>query len=260
MTTDGGGRGDRLDADQTMALVAIAQDPEAPAADRSRAEETLLMAFRGLARGIANRYANPSVDRDDLNAVADRGLLDSVRRFDPSKGAGFSTYATATIAGSIKRYYRDTTWSVGVPRRIRDLTVPIRRLEAEFEQTHRRRPTAQELAAALNVELDDVLEALDALGVYATRSIHGLDDDDWSDLNRLHDEELGYAIVERREALRPALDDLPPRERTIIIGTYFQRRTQAQIAAELGVSQVHVSRLLRKALLGLRATLTAGED
>ncbi|MFI0434001.1 MAG: sigma-70 family RNA polymerase sigma factor [Candidatus Nanopelagicales bacterium] len=244
-----------LDDDQAQGLIATAQDPDAGAAERMRAEEQLLVAFRGLARGIAHRYANGRAERDDLNAVADRGLLDSIRRFDPTNGASFSTYASVTIAGSIKRYFRDSTWSVGVPRRIRDLTVQIRPAEAALEQRNGRKPTPQQLADALGVSLDDIVEAIDAMGAYQARPLAGLDGD-WSQQTRLQAEELGYAIVERRETLRPALDALPERERLIIIGTYFRQRSQASIAAELGVSQVHVSRLLRKALAQLREGLS----
>jgi len=249
-----------LDGGGVPALLAIVHDEHSAAADRSAAEAQLVQAFRGLSRGIANRYANGRVERDDLYAVADAGLLAAIRRFDPAKGASFPTFATVTIAGGIKRHFRDSTWSLGVPRRIRDLSVRLRSAEASLEQRTGCKPTAQQLAAELEVPLDDVVEALGATGAYATSSIDaGATVDgggEWSEADRLQAEEVGYAVVEHRELLRPALDSLSERERLIVIATFFRHQSQTQIAEQLGVSQVHVSRLLRKALERLRASLT----
>lgn len=243
-----------LPDDEVQQLLAVVGDDQASAAQREDAEARLVLAFRGLSRAIAHRYANGRADREDLYAVAEVGLLAAIRRFDPDKGAPFPAYAAVTISGGIKRYFRDSTWSLGVPRRIRDLSVRLRSAEAALEQRTGSKPTAQQLAAELDVTLDDIVEALGAAGAYATAPLTA-GEDERSEIDRFQVEEVGFAIVEHRELLRPALDALPERERRIIIGTFFRHRSQAQLAEQLGISQVHVSRLLRKALSQLRASL-----
>ena len=197
---------------------------------------------------------------DDLTQVATIGLIKSIDRFDLDRGVEFSTYATPTIVGEIKRHFRDKGWAVRVPRRLQELKLALAKAIGELAQNLGRAPTVAELAAHLQMSEEEVLEGLESANAYSTVSLDAPDsgDDDAPAVA----ESLGMVDealegVEYRESLKPLLEQLPPREKRILLLRFFGNMTQSQIATELGISQMHVSRLLARTLAQLREGLTS---
>ena len=219
------------------------------------AREELITRYLPLVRALARRFASRGQPVEDLIQVGSIGLIKAVDRFDLDRGVELSTYATPTILGEIKRYFRDKGWAVKVPRSLQDLNVRLNRvMEALTVELHRS-PTIAELAAAIGVSEEEVVEALESGRAYSSVSIFsgGPDDDESSSLlDSLGGEEEAYEVFEQRRVLAPAMERLDPRERLILHLRFFEGMTQTQVAARIGISQMHVSRLIRKSIESLR--------
>ncbi|USQ83416.1 RNA polymerase sigma factor SigF [Streptomyces phaeoluteigriseus] len=214
-----------------------------------------------LVEHLARRFRNRGEPLDDLTQVATIGLIKSVDRFDPDRGVEFSTYATPTVVGEIKRHFRDKGWAVRVPRRLQELRLSLTTATAELSQLHGRSPTVHELAERLAISEEEVLEGLESANAYSTLSLDVPDTDDESPAvaDTLGAEDEALEGVEYRESLKPLLEDLPPREKRILLLRFFGNMTQSQIAQEVGISQMHVSRLLARTLAQLREKLLVEE-
>jgi len=211
----------------------------------------------GLAEYLARRFSNRGEQLDDLVQVASLGLLKAVDRFEPSRGVEFSTYATHTIVGELKRHFRDKGWAVRAPRRMQELYLRLGKVVSSLSQELGRSPTIPELAADAQVSEEEVLEALEAGQAYRFSSLDapgGGDDDDGDTLSaHLGGEDPRLLEAEHRAALSPLIERLAPRDQTILHLRFFVGMTQSEIADQLGISQMHVSRLLARSLNQLRA-------
>lgn len=211
-----------------------------------------------LADHIARRFSGRGEPYEDLVQIARLGLVNAVKRFDVQAGSEFVSFAVPTIMGEVRRHFRDHGWSVKVPRRLKELHLRLGAATAEMSQRLGRAPNASELAAELGLERDEVVEGLIAGSSYATKSIDGgrdADDDAPSIAGSLGDTDPGMAQIDDREMLRPALAKLPAREREVLRLRFFESMTQSQIAQRVGLSQMHVSRLLSRTLAQLRDEL-----
>jgi len=211
-----------------------------------------------LVEHLARRFRNRGEPLDDLVQVATIGLIKSVDRFDPERGVEFSTYATPTIVGEIKRHFRDKGWAVRVPRRLQELRLSLSTATGELSQRLGRAPTVHELAGHLKLTDEEVLEGLESANAYSTLSLDVPDqgdDDAPAVADALGSDDEALEGVEYREALRPLLAELPAREKKIVLLRFFGNMTQSQIADEIGISQMHVSRLLARTLAQLREGL-----
>lgn len=223
-----------------------------------RKVDEIVRLYLPLADAVARRFARRGEPQDDLVQVARLGLLLAVQRFDTKLGTGFISFAVPTIMGGLRRHFRDNTWSVRVPRRLKELNGQLNIATSELYQRFGRTPTVAELAEELGAECDEVIEALLARNCRRTIAIDGgMDDDDGprapiSALGRTDDL---LERIESQETVRLLLQTLPDRERTVMQLRFFESRTQTEIALRLGVSQMHVSRLLRKSLSCLRHQL-----
>ncbi|MCS6861333.1 MAG: SigB/SigF/SigG family RNA polymerase sigma factor [Abditibacteriales bacterium] len=225
-------------------------------ADALRAQ--LIKRNERLVRFLAHKFKDKGEPLEDLIQQGMIGLINAIDRYDPDRGVKFSTYATPTILGEIKRYFRDKTWSVKVPRRIQELNLLVHRIADELTQELGRSPTLTELAQAVGASEEDVLEALEIGKAYDPISLDsessGSDKEDTP--TTLEEHVRGQdSTMENWEThlwLKDALQRLPPRERRVVELTFFEGLSQLEIAKELGMSQMHVSRLLRKALARLR--------
>ena len=231
----------------------------ADSVERDRAREEIVRRCMPLAEHIAHRFDGRGEPREDIAQVARLGLVNAVNRFDVECGSDFVSFAVPTIMGEVRRYFRDNSWAVKVPRRLKELHLQLGSATGEMSQRLGRAPTPSELAAELDLEREEVVEALIAGSGYNTLSIDsgGIgDDDDTPPLTETlgsHDTNLDR--IENHEALRPLLDALPERERTVIVLRFFESLTQSQIAERVGISQMHVSRLLARTLARLRDEL-----
>jgi RNA polymerase sigma-B factor len=214
-----------------------------------------------LVEHLARRFRNRGEPLDDLTQVATIGLIKSVDRFDVERGVEFSTYATPTIVGEIKRHFRDKGWAVRVPRRLQELRLSLTTATGELSQQHGRSPTVHELAERLGISEEEVLEGLESANAYSTLSLDVPDTDDESPAvaDTLGAEDDALEGVEYRESLKPLLAQLPQREQRILVLRFFRNMTQSQIATEVGISQMHVSRLLARTLAQLRDKLLLEE-
>jgi RNA polymerase sigma-B factor len=222
------------------------------------AREQLVVRLLPLARQLATRYRNAGESQEDLVQVACVGLLKAVDRYDPQRGGGFTRYAVPTMLGELKRHFRDKGWSVHVPRATQELVLKVNEALGVLPAKLGRSPRPRDIADAIGAPVEDVLEAMEAATAYEATSLDaprpGRDeDDDWSYADSLADEEAGYELVEIGETLRGTLTALPERERLILRLRFEQDMTQAEIAERVGVSQMHVSRLLRRSLARLSA-------
>ena len=212
-----------------------------------------------LADHIARRFEGRGEPRDDLVQVARVGLVNAVVRFDVEAGSDFVSFAVPTIMGEVRRHFRDNSWSVKVPRRLKELHLRLGAATADLSQKLGRAPTATELAAELGMDRDEVVEGLVAGSSYKTLSIDsggGSDEDEARAIaDTLGDVDTGLDRIEDQESLRPLLEALPERERTVLVLRFFESMTQTQIAERVGISQMHVSRLLAKSLARLRDQL-----
>lgn len=225
-----------------------------------KAREELITRYLPLVRSLARRFISRGQSVQDLVQVGSVGLIKAIDRFDRGRGVELSTYATPTILGEIKRYFRDRGWAVKVPRALQDLNVRLNRVIERLTTEYGRSPTIAELAAACDTTEEEVLEALESGRAYASLSIYSgsqsEDDDSFELLDYLGEEEQEFEVVERRQFLAPAMKMLDERERLILHLRFFEGMTQTQIAARVGISQMHVSRLIRKSIGVLRDNMT----
>lgn len=254
-----GGHDDPSDRSGARALFTELHRLPANSPERAELRNQLVRMHLPLVEHLARRFRNRGEPLDDLTQVATIGLIKSVDRFDPDRGVEFSTYATPTVVGEIKRHFRDKGWAVRVPRRLQELRLSLTSATAELSQRHGRAPTVHELAARLSISEEEVLEGLESANAYSTLSLDVPDTDDESPAvaDTLGAEDDALEGVEYRESLKPLLEELPPREKKILLLRFFGNMTQSQIATELGISQMHVSRLLARTLAQLREGLTA---
>lgn len=219
-----------------------------------RERNQLVEAHRHLADYHVRRYGGKGPSDDDLRQVALLAILRAVERFDPEMGVTFGTFANRTIDGEMKRYLRDRTWSVRPPRRAQELHLELRRTDEDLTQSLGRSPTVPELATALGVEVDDVLEALEVSGARRATSLDQPvgGDDDHTRGDRLGSVDINYAAIDHRLLVEELLDGLDERDRLIVQRRFFENRSQDEIANELGVSQSYLSRMLRRILVELR--------
>jgi RNA polymerase sigma-B factor len=224
------------------------------ARDREPAlRDELVSAHLGLAEYLARRFANRGESLDDLVQVASLGLLKALDRFDPERGVEFSTYATHTIVGELKRHFRDKGWSIRAPRRMQELYLRLGKVVASMGQELGRSPTIAELAMEVKVSEEEVLEALEAGQAYRSASLDVATEEGETLAARLGEEDPSLEDAERRATLSPLLAQLPDRERLILQMRFFDGLTQSEIATRLQISQMHVSRLLSRSLAQLRS-------
>ena len=225
---------------------------------RSHLRDELVELHLPLVHHLARRYRDRGEPLDDLVQVGTIGLIKAVDRFETERGVEFSTYATPTIIGEVKRHFRDKGWAIRVPRRLQELRIALAQATAELSQENRRSPTVAELAVHVGVGEDEVLEGLESAGAYSTLSLDApeqADPESGAVGGSIGIDDEGLENVEHRESLRPLLSKLPPRERRILVLRFFGELTQSQIAEQVGISQMHVSRLLAKTLTQLRSDL-----
>ena len=229
-----------------------------------KAREQLIEQYMSLVRSLARRYSYRGEQLEDLVQIGAIGLIKAIDRFDLERGVELTTYATPNIIGEIKRHFRDKGWSVRVPRGLQELNVQLSRLVEQLTVQLARSPTIPELAKAAGVEEEEVLEALESGRAYTSLSLSvgggGGDDDDLDPLESLGTEEHQYEVSEDRAVLAPGFKVLDERERTILQLRFFEGLTQSQIAQQVGISQMHVSRLIRRSLEKIRETIAEDEE
>jgi RNA polymerase sigma-B factor len=272
MTLDGGsgpqgsdlGRGalpGRMDGarEQHAWLFGQFRDTTALEASRLAARDGLVALHLPLVEHCARRFRNRGEPFEDLVQVGTIGLIKSIDRFDLGRGVEFSTYATPTIIGEIKRYFRDKGWAIRVPRRLQELRMQIGATTAELTQVLGRSPTPRELAEAIGCSVEEIVEGIESSNAYSTLSLDATDDSgedggvSMLEVIGLDDDELEQ--IEIRESIKPLIEALPSREKQILLLRFFKNKTQSEIASEIGVSQMHVSRLLSRTLAQLRRSL-----
>jgi RNA polymerase sigma-B factor len=224
------------------------------------ARDELARLFQPLAEYLARRFYGRGEPLEDLIQVANLGLLKAIDRFDLSRGVKFSTYATATIVGELKRHFRDKGWALRVPRRLQEAGMKVGRTVTEMYQDLGRAPTVAEIGERTGLSEDEVLEAMETAHAYTTASLDApTDEEGTTSLEKLGSEEERFELLEGWTSVAPAIRDLPIRERTILYLRFFRGLTQTQIAEEMGISQMHVSRLLSRTLRDLRQRVGSSE-
>jgi RNA polymerase sigma-B factor len=228
------------------------------------AREQLIEQYMSLVRSLARRYSYRGEQLEDLVQIGAIGLIKAIDRFDVNRGVELTTYATPNIIGEIKRHFRDRGWSVRVPRGLQELNIQLSRLIEQLTVQHGRSPTIPELAKAAGVTDEEVLEALESGRAYSSLSLSagsgGHDEDGELDpLESLGTEEHQYEVSEDRAVLAPGFRVLDERERKILHLRFFEGLTQSQIAQQVGISQMHVSRLIRRSLEKIREEIAADQ-
>jgi len=235
------------------------EEADADSPERTYVRDTLIELNLPLVRYAAARFRSRNEPMEDIVQVGTIGLIKAIDRFDCERGVEFPTFAMPTVVGEIKRFFRDTSWSVRVPRRLQELRLALTKASDDLAQKLDRSPTVPELAAVLGVSEEDVVDGLAVGNAYTASSLDSpsLEDDggEGSLADRLGYEDMALEGVEYRESLKPLLAKLPPRERQIIMLRFFANMTQSQIGEEVGISQMHVSRLLTRTLAQLREGL-----
>ncbi|MEA2424659.1 MAG: polymerase sigma-B factor [Thermoleophilaceae bacterium] len=225
------------------------------------AREELVQRHLPLVRSLARRYAGRGESLEDIEQVGAIGLLKAIDRYDLEREVSLTTYATPNVVGEIKRHFRDKGWAIRVPRGLQELNAKmsstIERLTIKFERS----PTIAEIAQELDTTPEQVLEAMEAGSAYSTVSLStgpggGGDDENYDPMESIGTEDEEFERTEQRASLEPALDQLPEREREILRMRFEEGLTQTQIADKIGISQMHVSRLIRKSLARMRDHLT----
>jgi RNA polymerase sigma-B factor len=240
-------------------FVALRQMP-AESHEYCRQRERIVARCLALADHVASHFARRGEGLDDLTQVARLGLMNAINRFDPAKGPSFIGFAVPTMMGEVRRYFRDHSWGMRVPRRLRELHVQITRSTGELAQQPGRAPTAGELAKVLGVPREEIIECLIAGDAYRLESLDGPLGADGSGKPRLVADAVGgldpqIENITDREAVRVLVAALPPRERQVLHMRFFESMTQSQIAERIGVSQMQVSRILANTLRCLRDQL-----
>jgi RNA polymerase sigma-B factor len=226
------------------------------------ARDRLVEEMLPLVRSLASKYGGRGEQVEDLVQVGAIGLIEAIDRFDLERGVELTTYAVPTIVGEIRRHFRDKAWALHVPRRLKELNLKLSRMLDELTADLGRSPTIAELAAAAGVEEEEVIDALESSQAYTARSLSTPTDEDGDAdlLDTLGVDERGYDEIEDSSLVFSGLDGLDERERRIVELRFFQGLTQSQIAAEIGISQMHVSRLLRRALETMRGRIEARRE
>jgi RNA polymerase sigma-B factor len=248
-----------IDAHVRILLARLVDLPEGHT-DRARIRERVIELYLPLAEYLARRFRNRGEPYDDLSQVAVIGLIKSVDGFDPSRGVEFASYAIPTIVGELKRHFRDKGWSVRVPRRLQELKLEIAKAVSELTQQLQRSPTVADLATHLGLPEDEILAGLDTANAYSALSLHtpvAGEESGPEVVDLLGDDDPSLRSVEDRATLRPLIRRLPEREQRIIALRFFGNMTQSQIADQIGISQMHVSRLLARSLKQLRDGMLA---
>ncbi len=242
-----------LDRADKKALLAIFQEF---ASTRDRAlRDQLIEAHLGLAEYLARRFSNRGEPLDDLVQVASLGLVKAVERFDPSRGLEFTTFATPTIVGELKRHFRDKGWAVRVPRRVQELHLRVTGVIDDLQLELGRSATVAEIAVRAGTSEDEVIEAVDAGSAYRSTSLdasRGDDEESPGLLGQLGEIDPELARAESRTELNPLMAELASREQLMLYLRFYEGKTQSEIAKRLGISQMHVSRLLSRSLERLR--------
>ena len=229
------------------------------------ARKQLIEQYMSLVRSLARRYSYRGEQLEDLVQIGAIGLIKAIDRFDVNRGVELTTYATPNIIGEIKRHFRDRGWAVRVPRGLQELNIQLSRLIEELTVQHARSPTIAELAKGAGVSEEEVLEALESGRAYSSLSLSagsaGHDEDGELDpLDSLGTEEHQYEVSEDRAVLAPGFRVLDERERKILHLRFFEGLTQSQIAQQVGISQMHVSRLIRRSLEKIREEIAAEQS
>ncbi|KPH96994.1 RNA polymerase, sigma 28 subunit, Sig B/F/G subfamily [Actinobacteria bacterium OV450] len=229
-------------------------------ADYSYVRNTLVELNLSLVKYAARRFRGRSEPMEDIVQVGTIGLIKAINRFDPERGVEFTTFAMPTIVGEIKRFFRDTSWAVKVPRRLQELRIDAAKAHDALEQDLGREPTDAELAGHLNVTHEELAEGQKAAHAYSARSLDAPAQEEgerhpYADRPSLGEEETAYDTIDCLESLKPILAGLPARERTLLSLRFGDGLTQSEIGERLGLSQMHVSRLLSRTLTTLRASL-----
>ncbi len=238
----------RQDTKMLFAQLRETEDPEI--------REQLARLHLPLVEYLAKRFKDRGEPLDDLVQVGSVGLLKAIDRFDLDRGVEFSTYATPTIVGELKRYFRDKGWAVRVPRRLQELSLRLNKVVAQLTQELGRSPTVPEIANQVGVSEEEVLEALESGQAYSTTSLDapaGNDEEETPQrLERMGENDVALDNLEYFASLAPLIEELPEREREILYLRFFRGMTQSKIADHVGISQMHVSRLLTRILEFLR--------
>ena len=239
------------DRDHVRALFLQLRD-----APEDAVRQELIEAHLGLVEYLARRFAGRGEPLEDLVQVGTIGLVKAVDRFDPDREVEFSTYATPTIVGELKRHFRDKGWAVRVPRRLQELNLQLGEIISTLSQQLGRSPTVSEMAESAGTSEEEVLEGLDSAHAYSLVSLDApAGEEDLTLHEQIGEEDDTLQLLEYRASLTPLLDELPPRERSMLYLRFFKGMTQSEIADKLGISQMHVSRLLGRTLMKLREAL-----
>jgi RNA polymerase sigma-B factor len=231
---------------------------ESDPVERKRLQDEVVVMHMGLARAISARYRGRGIADEDLVQAASMALLKAARSFDPSHGVEFLSYAVVTMKGEVKRQFRDYGWMVRPPRPVQKLQADVSRADAELTQALGRSPRVAEVAAHLGVEEDDVLEALSADGCFSPTSLDTPVGPDGAGVlgDLIPDDNKALTEAEARVMLAPVVRALPDRERQVLYLRFFKQESQAQIAKEVGVTQMQISRILSRVLAQLRGLLS----
>lgn len=245
------GEEQRERARQRMLFARLRRSGERAAFDR------LVESFTPLARGLARRYNNTSEPYEDLCQVAQLGLIKAIQQFDPERGFPFQAYAIPTILGELRRYFRNSSWAVHVPRGVQERALEVRDTERALSDERGRSPTVSELAQFMELTTEEVLDAMHALRAYGSVSLdapraNDSHDEDGSYAETVGAEDQHFELVELGASIGPALALLEPSQREMLRMRYIEEMTQRQIAQRIGVSQMQVSRLLQRCLVELR--------
>jgi RNA polymerase sigma-B factor len=240
-------------------------DPEVQDLFRRRetdpsARERLTLAFQPLVEYLARRFAGRGEALEDLVQVANIGLLNAIDRFDPDREVQFSTYATATIVGGLKRHFRDKAWAVRVPRQLQELAVHMNKALPELTQELGRSPTIGEIARRLQVDDDDVVGAMDAVQAYSTASLDApTGTSGLTHAETIGEDDASLELLDGWTTIAPAVRELSERDRRVLYLRFFRDMTQSEIAEDIGISQMHVSRILNRTLERLRESTQGNE-
>lgn len=250
-----------------MPLAGVDREPDAELIRRyredgdERAREALVERYLPLAQRLARRYKHSGEELEDLYQVASLALLKALERFDPDRGSDFSSYAVPTILGEVKRHFRDHTWAVHVPRDLQERTIKVSSAIEELGKEEGRAPSVRELSERLDMDPESIVEALSATSAYAALSLEaepGNDPDATTLGEGIGEIDPGFELAEYGAAIQGTLQEMPERERIVLHLRFVEDMTQTQIAERIGVSQMQVSRLIRRAVQQLQES--ASED
>lgn len=225
----------------------------ARASEDSAAREAIALRFQPLVEYLARRFSGRGEAKEDLVQVANIGLINAIDRFDTDRGVQFSTYAAATMIGELKRHFRDKGWAIRVPRQLQETTLLLNKALPALTQELGRSPTIGELAARLEIGEDEIVESIEAAQAYSTSSLDApTSETGLTPADSMGDDDPSLELLDAWAAVAPAMRSLPERERHVLYLRFFRDMTQSEIADEIGVSQMHVSRILRQALEQIR--------